>query len=312
MLSNNLSKIILLHPLRINHNLNKGLKRMAEYNKRISENIASGPDSSPAKMEPRVQFTRMTSDSDGDLPDSIGMDGGIDGDEVEWPRRDPNTWNGVPFSIRTQFNNKRKRIIAEAYVRFRLLFIKPLKNPIDLFDEVKANFLEISDEKVDEQEMKQLLTKLELSKQRNVVNQVKNEGKIKSAEVNLYNAGFKQYQTEASLIEFILKCKKGLCLTEIDNFDRVIPDAAADLLSKAEQLAVFDNYLILHYDQNKAKNPFLTEKERPKPKPRDPILFGVIQNSDKFYFIADWIDEFCDLTYKDILKDGKDFKLKKP
>lgn len=100
-----------------------------------------------------------------------------------------------------------------------------------------------------------------------------------------------------------------MCLTEIDNFDRVIPDDAGKLLTKTEELGVFDNYLILHYDKKKGANPFYTEKE---PKPKDPILFGVIRSSDKLYFIADWIDEFCDLTYKDILKAGCDFKLKKP
>jgi hypothetical protein len=41
----------------------------------------------------------------------------------------------------------------------------------------------------------------------------------------------------------------------------------------------------------------LTEKQKvEEEKKKDPILFGVIQNSRKLYFIGDWTDEFCDLT----------------
>ena len=31
-------------------------------------------------------------------------------------------------------------------------------------------------------------------------------------------------------------------------------------------------------------------------KRKDPILFGVIAGSNKLYYIADWVDEYCDLT----------------
>ena len=31
-------------------------------------------------------------------------------------------------------------------------------------------------------------------------------------------------------------------------------------------------------------------------KRRDPIIFGVIAGSKKLYYVADWIDEYCDLT----------------
>lgn len=179
-----------------------------------------------------------------------------------------------------------------------------------MFSEVKENLLTLDEQKIDEKELKALLTKLELSKQRGVIDQVKRQAVISEMEGALFTNGFKQYQTQEGLINFIKQCKKGLCLTEIDNFDRVIPDEPAKLLEKAENLKVFDNYFILHYDKKKGANPFYTEKEKPKPK--DPILFGVIQGSDKLYFIADWIDEFCDLTYKDILKNGTDYKLKKP
>lgn len=52
----------------------------------------------------------------------------------------------------------------------------------------------------------------------------------------------------------------------------------------------------MHYDPKK-KNTELTKKE--KEKKRDPILFGIIKHSRNFYYIGDWIDEYCDLTLKE-------------
>ena len=74
---------------------------------------------------------------------------------------------------------------------------------------------------------------------------------------------------------------------------------------KAEDLAVFDNYFVLHYDPTEAKNIYYTSA----PKPTDPILFVAIVGSNKLYFIADWIDEYCNLTYADILEKNIDYKL---
>ena len=79
---------------------------------------------------------------------------------------------------------------------------------------------------------------------------------------------------------------------------------------KAEELKAFDNYYVLFYDSAKAvASKTYTTKEPVRMPIKDPIMFGVMRGSNKLYLIADWVDEFCDLTYKDILKEGKDFKL---
>ena len=54
----------------------------------------------------------------------------------------------------------------------------------------------------------------------------------------------------------------------------------------------------------------LTEKEREEIKSKDPILFGIIQNSRKLYFIGDWIDEFCNLTLDKMMEIISDKELK--
>ena len=44
----------------------------------------------------------------------------------------------------------------------------------------------------------------------------------------------------------------------------------------------------------------MTEEEKRIKK--DPILFGVIYGSNKLYYIADWVDEYCDLTWDQVVE----------
>ena len=105
---------------------------------------------------------------------------------------------------------------------------------------------------------------------------------------NLYYA-----VSEDQMVSFIKKCEKGVKLDYIKNFTRPIPQDVIDKVNQVNKLEVFDNYVVLYYDPD-GKIYQETEKERAKRK--DPILFGLIAGSKKLYYIADWIDEHCDLT----------------
>lgn len=100
------------------------------------------------------------------------------------------------------------------------------------------------------------------------------------------------------IVELAQGSKKALSLDYIQNYGRVIPTDVIKKKIEADKLHVFDNYVILHYDPD-GKSYVATERERKKEveKKKDPILFGVIMGSDKLYYIADWIDEYCDLTF---------------
>ena len=50
----------------------------------------------------------------------------------------------------------------------------------------------------------------------------------------------------------------------------------------------------------------LADKGEEMKKRKDPILFGVIAGSNKLYFIGDWIDEYCDLRFDDVVKQCTD------
>ncbi len=120
------------------------------------------------------------------------------------------------------------------------------------------------------------------------------ELEIYRAESQLYAVGFRQVVTEKQMVEFAKNSKRGIRLDWIKNFVRSIPQKAVDAKITCDQHCIFDNYVICHYDPN---NTGSVEEED-----KDPILFGIIAGSTKLYYIACWVDEFCDLTFDKLVE----------
>ena len=78
-----------------------------------------------------------------------------------------------------------------------------------------------------------------------------------------------------------------------------IPEEVYEIKKDVDERKIFDKYVILHYEP-KEDGHEMTKEEKEKKK--DPILFGVIKNSRKLYFVADWKDEYCDLTLEEMFK----------
>ena len=121
---------------------------------------------------------------------------------------------------------------------------------------------------------------------------------VVETEAVLFAAGYKGYIQEETLIDFAQKCERGLRLDWVQNFTRLIPHSVRVLKTKMDALQVFDNYVLLHYDPD-SKGRALTSAEVAKK--RDPILFGVIKGSRRLYHVASWKDEYCDLTFGDLI-----------
>lgn len=109
----------------------------------------------------------------------------------------------------------------------------------------------------------------------------------------LYAEGCYYAVTEQQVARFASECEKGLKLSYLKNFSRPISQEVIDKIAKMNELEVFDNYVILYYDPEGA---VYKETAYEEAKRRDPIIFGVIAGSKKLYYVADWIDEYCDLT----------------
>jgi len=95
--------------------------------------------------------------------------------------------------------------------------------------------------------------------------------------------------------------------TTSEKFPRCFPENVKKKLFHVRERSLFDEYWVLYIDYT-GEPERKTNKEKIRQK--DPILFGQYSyEPGKFYFIIDWIDDYCDITLDqmvDTLK-GKDF-----
>jgi hypothetical protein len=123
-------------------------------------------------------------------------------------------------------------------------------------------------------------------------------------ETQLVAMGLTKFVSEEDIVRFYKQSQRGLRLDYVRNFARTIPETVVALKTRADELGIFDAYVVLHYDPN-AKSFAETEKEKAARK--DPILFGLMSGRRVLYFVGDWVDELCDLTLDQIAETlGKD------
>lgn len=165
----------------------------------------------------------------------------------------------------------------------------------EFFQTIKGNKMEISQTKDIMERYEIVLKEAQKNHQQALVDKILKMKDVISGETRLIENGITKYVSEDQVVKLYKQTNKDkkLQLTYIENYIRVIPSEVIVLKEKADELKVFDNYVILHYDPIGIATE-LTEKEKVKAK--DPIMFGVIQNSRKLYFIGDWVDDYCDLT----------------
>ncbi len=85
-------------------------------------------------------------------------------------------------------------------------------------------------------------------------------------------------------------------IIELERFEREIPDEILEMVEATKEL--FSKFYVIFTDYT-GKLEKEIEKER---RSKDPILFGTFEQSssgsvvERFYYLGDWEDEFCDLT----------------
>ena len=103
---------------------------------------------------------------------------------------------------------------------------------------------------------------------------------------------------------------KTVKIIELSRYMREVPDEICEVVEKTKDL--FDNFYVVFTDYT-GKEERKTQKER---RDKDPILFGVFRNNtsvaDRFYFLGDWIDEYCDLTLDKLVEEYKNKKSVSP
>lgn len=106
--------------------------------------------------------------------------------------------------------------------------------------------------------------------------------------------GYKTYIFEKTINTFLKSVKdKAAFFKPFREFPRLIPDEILGKLTASQSKNIFDEYWILYLDYSKEN----IKSTATKVKDKDPILFGkVTKDSNKLFYIADWVDEYCDLT----------------
>lgn len=254
--------------------------------------------------------------SSGQTPDrDFNVTGVIEGD--------PHYWDGVSYEIKSEL--QRQRLISnlelqEDYRRGGVRFApltklylwafnkkyknKPTRSIESFFVSIKHTKEQL--EKIDDriQSYKTLVQNAIDAGQKALEEKLLNEIELIGYESQLYGLGYTKVVTEEQLVRFVKQTKRGLRLDWIKNFTRVIPDSVLKKKKELDTHKIFDNWVILHFDPE-SKGVSKTEKEKKKERDdkKDPILFGVIKGSRKLYFVDDYIDEQCDLQFKDIAKE---------
>lgn len=132
---------------------------------------------------------------------------------------------------------------------------------------------------------------------------------IEMREAAIAAKGFRYYIEQDDIQKHKRNIRGGhISDTRLEDFTRIIPKDVLAKKKKSEGL--FDSYIIYHYWNEKAeKNVHEKQKmtSEEKAKMRDPVLFGRINETNRLYFVADWEDEFCDLTFDEMVEVlGKD------
>lgn len=210
------------------------------------------------------------------------------------------TVNGVPLiplekksfkeRVKNAFKKKEKAVEVLEPIKMTVQeFFFNLKNSTDEILEItaRADSYELALEQAKSFGQQALIEKLE--KNINIIKQ----------ETQLYVMGLKTILREPQIIEFAEKVEKGVKLTYIRNYTRIIPEDLLEIKKQIDEKGIFDNYVIMHYDPHN-EHIDLTEEEKIE-KAKDPIMFGLIENSRKLYYIGDWVDEYCDLTLEAII-----------
>jgi hypothetical protein len=206
-----------------------------------------------------------------------------------------NKWKyNVLFFFATFFlKNKKKTVVT-----------KKMYSIEDFFKTIKDSKMEINKTKDVLEKYENILKEARKNGQQALIEKLLKMKDVVASECRLIENGITKYVTEEQVVKLYKNVdqSKHLKLTYIDNYLRIIPSEVIKLKETADELCVFDNYVILHYDPfNDSTDTTEKEKEEEK-KRKDPILFGVVLNSRKLYFIGDWTDDYCDLTLEKMME----------
>lgn len=111
--------------------------------------------------------------------------------------------------------------------------------------------------------------------------------------------------------------KNSIKICELDRYPRLIPSDSAKKIKEVSDLNIFDLICIIYTDYTEQDINTTAEKEMVQ-RNRDPIAVGMFHSDimnfkhDRLYFITDWEDEYCDLTFVRMIERMTETGIKNP
>lgn len=172
-------------------------------------------------------------------------------------------------------------------------------NPSEYFEIVKSRKQTVTDEDLSRiyDNCLDLLNKYKITGQTAGMRKLLFHLESIEAEREIVKMGITTFIYRDDIDEYIDNIAKDTVkIIELEKYEREIPDEIVAIIEQVKDK--FDQLYILFTDYT-GKIERQVEKER---RQKDPILFGTFQNErtktviDRFYFLGDWEDEYCDLT----------------
>lgn len=121
-------------------------------------------------------------------------------------------------------------------------------------------------------------------------------------ESSLIELGIDRFVYKDDIVDYIDNIsKRPVKIIEMKNYPREIPDELIETIKSTKD--IFDEFYVVFTDYSTEELINEVEKER------DPILFGgfCTKNRDmvaeRFYYLGDWEDEYCDLTLDKLISE---------
>ena len=180
--------------------------------------------------------------------------------------------------------------------------------PDEYFQIIKSKKQTISDEQLLDiyNNCLELLNKYKLTGQTRGMRKLLFHLECIEKERDIVATGFNEFIYRDDIEDYIDNIAKDVVkIIEIKNYEREIPDRIVHVIEEVG--SKFDELYVVFTDYT-GKVERRIEKEH---RSTDPILFGTFQNEksraviDRFYYLGDWEDEFCDLTLDKMVNEVK-------
>ena len=172
-------------------------------------------------------------------------------------------------------------------------------SPSEYFEQVKERKNHITDEDLRKvyDNCLELLNKYKITGQKKGMKKLMFHLECIEKEREIVKMGINTFIYRDDIEEYIDNVAKDTVkIIELENYEREIPDEIVNLIAEVKDK--FDQLYVVFTDYT-GKVERQIKKER---REKDPILFGTFQNQadrtviDRFYYLGDWEDEYCDLT----------------